>query len=297
MQQDELDIMFVPVYLQAHFLLKAIFWSIPPLPPSLPSLSHSGVYVSFYQDDWTRVVILTAINIALLILNGSTKRCLFLLSPPLPNCSQMKPCSVQSVNVARDTFFVAAALSGLQSLNYIANASLSGDASAASSRSTKALFLSTIITNVLFVHIGPPPLPPPSPLLLTRARHVCLLCLQPQEHQVPDRPHSARPGLAGLPPLCPFSLAPHLPSCPQLSQGGSVHPRVLEPLISLTLSSEPNDLEIGKAYIKELVNLIAYPNIRVQFQSAWGLANLGLGESLPPPCHSHPPCQWITMPG
>lgn len=66
----------------------------------------------------------------------------------------MKPCSVQSVNVARDTFFIAAALSGLQSLNYIANASLSGDTSAANSRSTKSLFLSTIVTNVIFVHIG-----------------------------------------------------------------------------------------------------------------------------------------------
>lgn len=66
----------------------------------------------------------------------------------------MKPCSVHSVNVARDTFFIAAALSGLQSLNYIANASLSGDQSSADSRSTKALFLSTIITNVVFVHIG-----------------------------------------------------------------------------------------------------------------------------------------------
>ncbi len=57
-----------------------------------------------------------------------------------------------------------------------------------------------------------------------------------------------------------------------------MHPRVLEPLISLTLSSEQIDLEIAKTYIKELVNLIAYPNIRVQFQSAWGLANLALGR-------------------
>lgn len=43
------------------------------------------------------------------------------------------------------------------------------------------------------------------------------------------------------------------------------------------MSTEQTDLEIGKSYIKELVNLIAYPNIRVQFQSAWGLANLALG--------------------
>jgi hypothetical protein len=66
----------------------------------------------------------------------------------------MKPCSVQSINVARDTFFLSAALSGLQSLNYIANSSLSGDSQSADSVNTKALFLSTIVTNVIFVHIG-----------------------------------------------------------------------------------------------------------------------------------------------
>ena len=68
MRNDQLDIMFVPVYLQAHFLMKAIFWF------ALTSLVwcmmfFSGVYVSFYKDDWSRIVILTVINIFLLILN------------------------------------------------------------------------------------------------------------------------------------------------------------------------------------------------------------------------------------
>ena len=81
----------------------------------------------------------------------------------------------------------------------------------------------------------------------------------------------------------------------QVSRGGSVHPRVLEPLISLTLrylhslimyasvdttvtiyvsSPHEQDWEIAEKYIGQLVWLISYPNIRVQFQSAWGLANL-----------------------
>jgi len=55
-----------------------------------------------------------------------------------------------------------------------------------------------------------------------------------------------------------------------------VHPRVLEPLISLTLSTKTVDHNIAKKYIGQLVWLISYPNIRVQFQSAWGLANLAL---------------------
>lgn len=66
----------------------------------------------------------------------------------------------------------------------------------------------------------------------------------------------------------------------QVAKGGSVHPRVLEPLISLTLSNDPADLEIAKSYIEQLVWLISYPNIRVQFQSAWGIANLALGSAL-----------------
>jgi hypothetical protein len=36
------------------------------------------------------------------------------------------------------------------------------------------------------------------------------------------------------------------------------------------------DWEIAKKYIGQLVWLISYPNIRVQFQSAWGLANLAM---------------------
>mmetsp|Transcript_4832 Transcript_4832/g.7354 ORF Transcript_4832/g.7354 Transcript_4832/m.7354 type:complete len:1127 (+) Transcript_4832:113-3493(+) len=208
MRQDELDIMFVPVYLQAHFLLKAIF---------------CGVYVCFYLDDWTRVVTLTVLNIALLVLN-----------------SHMKPCSVHSVNVARDTFFIGAVLSGLQSLNYIANAEI-GKESEAQTGSTKALYLSTLVTNIIFVCI---------------AMYVYYL-------------HSSR--------STKFQIARTFLDLEwQVAKGGSVHPRVLEPLISLTLSPERPDLELAKNYIEQLVWLISYPNIRVQFQSAWGLANIAL---------------------
>lgn len=54
--------MFVPVYLQAHFLLKTIF---------------CGIYVIFYRYNIVRVVILTAINISLLALNTFMKVCVF----------------------------------------------------------------------------------------------------------------------------------------------------------------------------------------------------------------------------
>lgn len=44
-------------------------------------------------------------------------------------------------------------LIGLQSLNYIANAEIGGQA-AAESNATKALFISTFATNIAFVSVG-----------------------------------------------------------------------------------------------------------------------------------------------
>lgn len=206
MRNDQLDIMFVPVYLQAHFLLKAIF---------------CGIYVTFYNDDWARVVLLTFINVLLLCL-----------------MCWMQPCSVQFINVARQTFFICAVVAGCQSLNYVANMKIS---EAEETATIKALFISTLATNCFFIFIS---------MSLyyfytTRStKFVIARTFLDLEWQV--------------------------------SKGGSVHPRVLEPLISLTLSTDRDDEAIAKNYIGQLVWLISYPNMRVQFQSAWGLANLAL---------------------
>ena len=77
MREDRLDILYVPVYLQGHFLLKAIF---------------SGVYASMTQyDDTLRISLLVAINFLILILNV-----------------YVQPCSLQSINRLRTTCFSAA---------------------------------------------------------------------------------------------------------------------------------------------------------------------------------------------
>lgn len=87
MRDNELEIMFVPVYLQAHFLMKSVF---------------SGIYVFFYSDNVVRVICLTVINIGILSMSNF-----------------MKPCSVEWVNVLRDTFFTHATLAGQTVLNSI----------------------------------------------------------------------------------------------------------------------------------------------------------------------------------
>jgi hypothetical protein len=200
MRDNALDLMFVPVYLQAHFLLKAIF---------------CGVYVYFYDQNVIRVIALTTINILLLALNNF-----------------MKPCSVQWVNVLRDAFFVHATLSGIQSLNYLAWPI---------NTSTKNMVISTLASNIFFSSVG----------MYIYYKYFS----RSTEYTI---------------------ATAFLDLEWQVSRGGSVHPRVLEPLISLTLSSEKEDWDIAKNYIGQLVWLISYPNMRVQFQSAWGLANLAL---------------------
>ncbi len=200
MRDNDLEIMFVPVYLQAHYLLKAIF---------------CGAYVYFYEDNYTRVITLTVINMMLLALNNF-----------------MKPCSVDWVNLLRDGFFVHATLSGIISVNYLAWPN---------DRNTKGMVITTLASTVLFSTVG----------LLVYYRYT----VRSTEYTI---------------------ASAFLDLEWQVSRGGSVHPRVLEPLISLTLSSKDEDKEIAKKYIGQLVWLISYPNMRVQFQSAWGLANLAL---------------------
>ena len=202
MGDDTLEIMFVPVYLSAHYLLKAIF---------------CGIYVFFYERNLLRVSILTLINIMLLWMNN-----------------YMRPCSINWVNVLRNTIFLHASLAGIMALNYVMWPS---------SDETTSMLISTILSTILFTSVG-------MYLLHVYANksteHTIAIAFLDLEWQV--------------------------------SHGGTVHPRVLEPLISLTLSTEAEDWDIVKKYIPQLVWLLSYPNKRVQFQSAWALANLALLE-------------------
>ena len=209
MTDNSLDIMFVPVYLQAHCILKAIF---------------CGVYVSFYTENVARCVTLTIINVGCLLLNNA-----------------MQPCSIPSMNALRDSFFICAVISGFQSLCYVAWEKTDG--------SNTNLYLTLMVVNQILVLIG---------------------------SYLYQRTNSRS---------TEFEIAQSFLNLEwQVSRGGSVEPRVLEPLISLTLSDESSksfksDIEVAKRKISSLVWLLSYPNVRVQFQSAWALANLaGIDE-------------------
>jgi len=57
---------------------------------------------------------------------------------------------------------------------------------------------------------------------------------------------------------------------------GVVSPRALEQLIALTASPDKADWSVAKKYAGQVVWLLNYPNLRVQFQAAWALANVAL---------------------
>jgi hypothetical protein len=201
MTDAALDIVFVPVYLQAHMLIKAIF---------------SGIFVVFYNENALRVTLLTFLNILQLGLN-----------------LYMKPCSISVVNTYRDATFLTAVLSGLQSLNYIFWSETNEDSS--------AIYLSTLLTNMLVITV------------LVYVGQI----------------YSKRPA--------DYAIARAFLDLEwQVTRGGEVHPRVLEPLIALTLTEDPleGEHDIAKKYVEQIVWLISYPNIRVQFQSSWALANI-----------------------
>lgn len=179
MRYENLDILYVPVYLYAHFLFKAIF---------------CGVYVFYYTDNLTRVIVLTIINLILLYLNNS-----------------MKPCSVEWINLLRDLFFIHASISGLQGLNYLAWPT---------NYSTKGMLISTLSSNIIFTSIA------------------MVIYLKYTQRTTEYMIAKAFLDLEW-----------------QVAKRGAVHPRVLEPLISLTLSRDEKDKEVVKKHIGNTLSM------------------------------------------
>ena len=64
------------------------------------------------------------------------------------------------------------------------------------------------------------------------------------------------------------------------AQTGEVQPRVMEPFIAMTMEVEHNIqmLEECKLTVPQLIWLVDYPNVRIQYQSLWALSNLATHE-------------------
>jgi len=148
----------------------------------------------------------------------------------------LRPCSVSWVNTLRDVLFLHACLSSVFSLNL-----LSWGPGPVQQHATAALSLSTLVSTALFTVLGGAMM---QFLQWRSAEHAVASAFLEVEYQV--------------------------------AHASGVSPRALEQLIGLTQSTDKNDWAVCKKYIAQLVFLLNYNSLRVQFQAAWALANIAL---------------------
>ena len=204
-----LDIIFVPNYLSMHAMMKVIF---------------AGVYVLFYTWDIVRIPLLVATGFIMLLLNMG-----------------MKPCSVKSVNVLKDTIFIHLCITGIISLNFAIFNEVYGENEVSGSNATRYMTLSTIGANI------------------------ACSALAMGVYYFFSQKHTETLAAANL---------VELENSNDTTVGFSS--RIMEPLISITIIDNPDDLAKARKYIPKLVKFIEFPAPRVQFQAVWALANLCL---------------------
>jgi hypothetical protein len=205
MRNPDLDILFTPVYLQAHFLLKALF---------------AIVYVwsgAAAEGDWFKLPTLTLINLICLLLNYS-----------------VEPCPVRVINAMRTASLAGATWAGVSACGFLASDWLEQDDVATGEEDTArdTLLLLWLFYGWITVGLG-------SLLYHWKlARHQtteyelarAFLELEFQMKHTNER-KSIESGSNTRKP----SKGKGKRKAKGRSGSGGVHPRVLEPLVSLTL--------------------------------------------------------------
>jgi hypothetical protein len=232
MTYDEVDIYFVPLFLQGKLFLKAVF---------------SAVYSTTFIEENIRIGALTLINLCVLLLDLYTK-----------------PCSLHIINELQQAAFcgcVWAGVSSLLSLQFAAacgddgidaaatlmgNASVIGSSSAADTSASKqnSLLVGMVLSGwtLIFGNFAWTSATKQNSIV----HSVWHAFLQIRVEVREERP---------------------------------IHPRVLEPLVALTLSKHPEDISFALTCVPETVPLLGHKSVRVQFQAAWVLSNMGLQGS------------------
>ena len=203
MFNKQLDVLYVPVYVQSHWILKAVY---------------ASVYVTCYgYNEVYRVCFLLLIIVLMLMLN-----------------LYVQPCSIRSINVMRTASFTSATWSAMCSALYMI---FLQDENCASF----SFLVLIMVCGWLMIFGG-------SFLFYRRTQ-------RPIEHEVDHT----------------------FLELERQAQSGEVHPRVMEPFIAMTMEID-NSLEMldeCKLTIPQLIWLVDYPNVRIQYQALWAIANLG----------------------
>ncbi|GMH94609.1 hypothetical protein TL16_g12954, partial [Triparma laevis f. inornata] len=203
MFNKQLDVLYVPVYVQGHWILKAIY---------------AAIYVTFYgYSEQLRVILLLLCNVMMLILQV-----------------YVQPCSIRSINVMRVASFTSATWAALSSTLYISFAECA----------SFGFLLLVMLSGWVMIFGG-------AFLYFKKTQ-------KPLEHEVDHT----------------------FLELERQAQTGEVQPRVMEPFIAMTMEVEHNIqmLEECKLTVPQLIWLVDYPNVRIQYQSLWALSNLATHE-------------------
>lgn len=149
----------------------------------------------------------------------------------------MKPCSIKYVNVIKDTIHVHVCLCCIQSLNYLTFDSIYD---IADSDTIRYLIISTLGSNLFFASLGM------GAYYYFAWRHT------------------------------ETAAAANLVELDNTEKSVGHGSRIIEPLISITIDNNKEDIAIARKYIPRLVGFLHHPAPRVQFQIIWALANLSL---------------------
>jgi hypothetical protein len=241
MTYDEVDIYFVPLFLQGKLFLKAVF---------------SAVYSTTFITEKIRIGSLTSINLAILLLDLYTK-----------------PCSLHIVNELQQACFCGCVWAGVASLlelqfaqscagdslllDLVANGTSSASddgtggsaAMAAAHAQSEALVAQSLLIGMVL-----------SGWTLIFGNFAWTFFTD-------DRSivHSVWHAFLQI--------------RVQNREERQIHPRVLEPLIALTLSKHQDDIAFALTCVPDTVPLLGHKSVRVQFQAAWVLSNMGLQGS------------------
>lgn len=198
-RNESFDVLFVPIYLQMHFIVKGLYCFI---------------YVSLYQFDWIRVPVLTGLTLFILLLH-----------------TNVTPSPLPAINMLRTTFMCGILWAGVVSMLFMA---YNPQGSAVSIR----VFLITCIC------VG-------------WALFFCGRLTQ-YWHSTDSIELRVDKALVNL----------------KYQNRDIISPRILEPLIAVSLSKDPKDSDIAKKRCKQILWLCGWEHKRVQYQAAWFLCNV-----------------------
>jgi len=238
---SSLDIMFTPVYLSTHALLKIVF---------------AAVYVGYYEHNLVRVPALACVNVLMLLVN-----------------SRLAPCCINSVNNLRDTIFLQATMTSTMSTAYLVyNKNYhAGSATSALANDRKWLYVYIWVSSVWCVLLF-------SALNYYFDKTNTESRLASNLVEVQNNLKGNGTNSRALEPLISLSLSSAGTSAPTTSAFVTSSGANAIPANTQSALNAIDDAETARKYVHQLIAMATHKAERVQFQGIWGLATIALRD-------------------